>query len=633
MAKLQRWNNITARRHFVLVADDQAAAYSRNSKEPKTIKEALKMEDAEQWKQAIGAELQALIDMGTWKLVPLPKGRKAVGCRMVLKRKFNLDGTVSRWKARAVLKGYAQRKGIDYEETFAPVGKLETFRYLAQVANSKDWNLRQIDFKNAFLNAPMDKELYMELPPGLEYVMDVGKLEKGTVCKLERGLYGAKQSPALWNRELDTYLRSLGFTPSVSDPCLYKLCSTDYTDLEREPPPFMGRTGPSGTTGEKPRKPHGQIKRGHKNKKRGSGNKKIKALFPNQNGHSVYILAYVDDCVVTGSSDTAIEAVIDRIKTDYKVDDLGDLHHFLGMEIIRDRNRRTLEININRYIQDVLERFTMTKANGKQCPMNASNLSSKKDCPDLDTVEGKAEAEAMKARPYRELLGSLLWIHRTGGPSIAYSVHHLCMFANNPSEKHWKQAQHVLKYLKYHVDNNDASKQVMPLGIKYTASKDQDLEGFVDASFADNYGTDDDNRRSTTGWCFMSGGGAISWKAQKQSTVATSTAEAEYIAAFEAAKEAVYLTQLGQDLGALPDDYCVPLHDDSQACIRIASNPCLAERTKHFDVKYHWLREKVKAKKVELRYISTHEQLADIFTKPLGPMQHHYLRGKLTGFR
>ena len=173
----------------------------------------------------------------------------------------------------------------------------------------------------------------------------------------------------------------------------------------------------------------------------------------------------------------------------------------------------------------------------------------------------------------------------------------------------------------------------MPLGIKYTASKNQDLEGFVDASFADNYGTDDDNRRSTTGWCFMSGGGAISWKAQKQSTVATSTAEAEYIAAFEAAKEAVYLTRLGQDLDVLPPDYCVPLHDDSQACIRIAGNPCLAERTKHFDVKYHWLREAVKANKVELRYVSTHEQLADIFTKPLGVMQHNYLKGRLTGFR
>ena len=80
-------------------------------------------------------------------------------------------------------------------------------------------------------------------------------------------------------------------------------------------------------------------------------------------------------------------------------------------------------------------------------------------------------------------------------------------------------------------------------------------------------------------------------------------------------------------------DYCVPLHDDSQACIRIAGNPCLAERTKHFDVKYHWLREKIKANKVELRYVNTHEQLADIFTKPLGVMQHNYLKGRLTGFR
>ena len=203
----------------------------------------------------------------------------------------------------------------------------------------------------------------------------------------------------------------------------------------------------------------------------------------------------------------------------------------------------------------------------------------------------------------------------------------------NGGEKHWRaQArQHILKYLKYHVDNNDPSKQAMPLGIKY--SSDKELEGYVDASFADNYGTDDDNRRSTTGWCFTAGGGVISWKAQKQSTVATSTAEAEYIAAFEAAKEALYLKRLGNDFGVLSDDHCVTLHDDSQACIKIAGNPQLAERTKHFDIKYHWLREKVKAKQVKLTYIYTREQLADIFTKPLGAMQHHYLRGKLAGFR
>ena len=250
----------------------------------------------------------------------------------------------------------------------------------------------------------------------------------------------------------------------------------------------------------------------------------------------------------------------------------------------------------------------MSDANGKMTPMIASNLSTKGDCPDLKTEEGRAEAERMKAKPYRELLGSLLWIHRTGAPSIAYPVHHLCMFANNPGEKHWRQAQHILKYLKHHVDNNDPTKQVMPLGIKY--SSDKELEGYVDASFADNYGTNDDNRKSTTGWCFTAGGGAISWKAQKQSTVATSTAEAEYIAAFEAAKEALYLKRLGCDFKVLQEDHCVALYDDSQACIKIAENPCLAERTKHFDVKYHWLREKVKDKQIALSYINKERENA-----------------------
>ena len=314
------------------------------------------------------------------------------------------------------------------------------------------------------------------------------------------------------------------------------------------------------------------------------------------------------------------------------MEDLGQPSRMLGMDVTFNPDG-SIKLCQESYIKKVLDRFNMKDANGKMTPMVASNLSSKRDCPDLETDEGKAEAELMKSKPYRELLGSLLWIHRTGAPSIAYSVHHLCMFSNNPSLKHWKQAQHILKYLKYHVDNNDPSKQTMPLGIKFTREQQHDLEGYVDASFADNYGTDDDNRKSTTGWCFKSGGGTISWKAQKQSTVATSTAEAEYIAAFEAAKEALYLNRLGQDLGVLPPNYCVPLHDDSQACIKIASNPCLAERTKHFDIKYHWLREKVKDKQITLSYINTHEQLADILTKPLGAGQHHYLRGKLTGYR
>ena len=130
---------------------------------------------------------------------------------------------------------------------------------------------------------------------------------------------------------------------------------------------------------------------------------------------------------------------------------------------------------------------------------------------------------------------------------------------------------------------------------------------------------------------FVNGGAAVSWRARRQSTIATSTAEAEYTAAFEATKEAVYLRRLMSELGQIPPTKCITLHEDSQACIKIATNPCLAERTKHFDIKYHWLREKVKDGDVKLQYISTHDQLADIFTKGLGERQHSKLRALLTG--
>ena len=189
-----------------------------------------------------------------------------------------------------------------------------------------------------------------------------------------------------------------------------------------------------------------------------------------------------------------------------------------------------------------------------------------------------------------------------------------------------------MKYLKHHVDSNDPHADVGPLGLRFSRSATPELEGYVDASFADNYGDQNDNRRSTTGWCFKSGGSLISWKAQKQSTVATSTAEAEYIAAFEAAKEAVYLRRLQSELGEIAPTACIPLHEDSQACIKIATNPCLAERTKHFDIKYHWLRNQVQNKAVELKYISTHDQIADLLTpKSLGPRQHAKLRTLMTG--
>ena len=611
---LGSWDNLTSTEHVMMAKSASPTAstppapspdheYTRNSKEPRTVEEALKMKDAPKWKEAIVKELQALIDMNTWELVPLPKGRKAVGCRMVLKRKFNADGTIDKYKARAVLKGYAQRKHVDYEETFAPVGRLETFRLMLSMANTHDYNLRQIDFSNAFLNATMDKELYMQLPPGLNLIRGNRKVvERGYVCKLLRGLYGAKQSPALWNSYLHEYLiNDLGFTQSPTDPCLYTIGA-----------------------GEAVSEAEGEIFDQEHCKSKSAENKNTEPF--------IALLAYVDDCCITGDSPELIDSLVARIKRDFngKLDDMGELKHFLGMEIRRNRDRGTLDVGVDGYILNVLERFKMDHANGRTTPIPVDGLCTRRDCPDPNTEAGKAEIEEMKKKEYRALIGALLWIHRTCVPSIAYSVHHLSTFSNNPGLKHWKQAQGVLKYLKHHVDSNDPHNPPSPIGLRYSRKK-IGLEGYVDASFADNYGDQHDNRRSTTGWCFMSGGAAVSWRARRQSTIATSTAEAEYIAAFEATKEALYIRRLMSELGQIPSSKCITLYEDSQACIKIATNPCLAERTKHFDIKYHWLREKVKKNDVELKYIRTTEQVADILTKGLGERQHTKLRTLLTG--
>ena len=156
---------------------------------PKNIQEAL--EDSK-WRQAVIEEMSALEQMGTWELVQKPEGKVPVGCKWVFTVKYRSDGSIERYKARLVAKGFTQTYGIDYQETFAPVAKLNTIRVLLSLAANLDWPLQQLDVKNAFLNGDLAEEVYMELPPGFD------KEGRGLVCKLKKSLYGLKQSPRVW---------------------------------------------------------------------------------------------------------------------------------------------------------------------------------------------------------------------------------------------------------------------------------------------------------------------------------------------------------------------------------------------------------------------------------------------------
>ena len=156
--------------------------------------------------------MRALKKNSTWDVVNLPKGKKPVGCKWVFTVKYKADGSIERYKARLVARGFTQTYGIDYTETFAPVAKLNTIRVLLSLAVNLDWPLQQLDIKNAFMNGDLEEEVYMTLPPGFNK-----KGEKNLVCRLKKSLYGLKQSPRAWFDRFAKVLKGQGYRQGQSD--------------------------------------------------------------------------------------------------------------------------------------------------------------------------------------------------------------------------------------------------------------------------------------------------------------------------------------------------------------------------------------------------------------------------------
>jgi len=180
------------------------------------MKEAMGMKDAGSWKEAMEDEMASLEKSKTWDLVPLPDGRKTVGCKWVFKKKFSVDGNVEKYKARLVVKGYSQVEGIDYGEIFSPVVKLTSIRFMLSLAAAYDLEVEQMDVKTAFLHGDLEEEIYMSQ---LEHYILKGK--EIFICKLKKSLYGLKQSPRMWYLKFDAFVLSIRFVRSKLDHCVY----------------------------------------------------------------------------------------------------------------------------------------------------------------------------------------------------------------------------------------------------------------------------------------------------------------------------------------------------------------------------------------------------------------------------
>ncbi|GAB0089493.1 secreted RxLR effector protein 161-like [Sergentomyia squamirostris] len=181
---------------------------------PESYEEAVSSNDSGNWRKAMSSEMQSLKRNQTWELKHLPEGKKALPCKWVYKMKTNPDGSVERYKARLVVKGFNQKQGVDYNDTFSPVAKLGTVRALLSVAANENLHLKQFDVSTAFLYGDLDEDIYMKQPEGYNDGTD-------RVCKLKRSLYGLKQAPRCWNQRFGKFLENRGFQTSIADPCMY----------------------------------------------------------------------------------------------------------------------------------------------------------------------------------------------------------------------------------------------------------------------------------------------------------------------------------------------------------------------------------------------------------------------------
>jgi hypothetical protein len=323
--------------------------------------------------------------------------------------------------------------------------------------------------------------------------------------------------------------------------------------------------------------------------------------------HSIYVnmttgiilCIYVDDLLLFAHTRDEVERLKRQLSDEFDMKDLGEVERFLGMEVRRDRQRKLISLGQVSYINEILARFGMNDSHAVSTPVALGTK--------LEPTGG--DDEQFDSHTYSSAIGSLMYAMLGTRPDIAYAVSMLSQFSANPSEKHWGAVKRVFRYLR----------GTSTYTLVYDGKKSVNgIHGYCDSDYAGDIQT----RRSTSGYVFLSAGAAISWSSKKQRSVALSTTEAEYVAMSEACKEAIWLQRLMDDLGRKLDGPMLLL-SDNQGAIALVRNPEFHQRTKHIDVRHHFIRELVNDEGViNPQYCPTSEMTADGLTKALPRNSH-----------
>jgi len=329
------------------------------------------------------------------------------------------------------------------------------------------------------------------------------------------------------------------------------------------------------------------------------------SLYIKQTGsYFMAVVVYVDDLIILASNMPMMNELKSKLEEEYDMSDLGELHFFLGVHIERDRAARTVTMHQGSYIEGVLQRFGM-----EDCKPVGTPLDPKVALAKATDEEWEQYSREMRDIPYKACVGSLMYAMVATRADLAFAVSTVSQFMSKPCPTHWAAVKRIMRYLKGTLDMK------LRLG-----GKGIEMGGYCDA----DWGGDADRRRSTTGYVFFVGEGAVSWNSKRQPTVALSTTEAEYMAASQSAKEAIWLRQLMADVGCVQDE-ATTIMCDNQGCIALAKNPKHHSRTKHIDVQHHFIREKIEDEIIDLRYCPTEHMVADVLTKALGRDRHQMM--------
>lgn len=322
-------------------------------------------------------------------------------------------------------------------------------------------------------------------------------------------------------------------------------------------------------------------------------------LFVKVKGDDVLIVSlYVDDLIYASSSSTMLEDFKAYMMTEFSMTDLGRMKYFLGVEVTQDETG--IFIGQKKYANEVLSRFGMEGCNAVRIPMVPG-------C----KLTREGSGAMVDATMFKQLVGSLRYLTATR-PDLIYSVNLVSRYMEGPTEQHLLAAKRIMRYVQGTKD----------YGIQYKRGEERELVGFFDSDYAG----DEDDRKSTSGYLFLYGEGAVSWASKKQPIVTLSTTEAEYVSAANGACQAVWLRNVLKSIGSDQKEKTV-LFCDNSSTIKLSKNAVLHGRSKHIQVRYHFIRELVSDEVIELEYCSTQDQVADIMTKPVKREVFEKLRG------